>query len=661
MSRLEGEKKALLVRDGSTEGTDDYEIKTYSDNIVLTSTTQKETGESGKSKPNSELTKNEKYTSLNDFLAKAEAAYDLGTDSNGNNGNDLPKAIRLNGENASSAPDYSVAIGPNSIAVGKSFSFGDNAKAINPWSHAEGYDAYTNGKHSYAKGEQVYANADFSHAEGRGVRTSGKHSFALGNNIIATGDYSIVLGENNKENSGFEYSWRPENIKETISLSNFTPTSDSSRRYWSTTVPAFFAVSVMNFLKKTPLKYKKSVDFIDYIKKFSILCGPAPNAMNLYEKQLFEATYDVNDNSIAFNWIEENSSWVYAESDKAEIILELSAPCGSCYINIGESNFISGSNNTLHSTTNSVVLGSNLISELTMNIYDRDSFLVSQRTWEDIEIINEGSSGAHIAFNPAILSNLPSLEGGYIEDYYALNRLLIILQRGKILGLVRIKRIILGSSPLLVWTDNTQLENLKKALIEASEQYDGEISIILCPIKNYPNNQTILGQYNVPNSDDIFQIGCGTSDSHRKNALSIDKDGKVKRNCPYRSNHDYYKGQLFTENLETPALIYENLYDSGYWLFNIRLEFANAEATGGESNGVRGLLGQIKLGNTIFGENCIYSIQRNRKTTLSFSGMVYISENSNEKIKLYAGSTFWNDTELDSATLRYYIQAYQLF
>ena len=119
MSRLEGEKKALLVRDGSTEGTDDYEIKTYSDNIVLTSTTQKETGESGKSKPNSELTKNEKYTSLNDFLAKAEAAYDLGTDSNGNNGNDLPKAIRLNGENASSAPDYSVAIGEGSQADGE--------------------------------------------------------------------------------------------------------------------------------------------------------------------------------------------------------------------------------------------------------------------------------------------------------------------------------------------------------------------------------------------------------------------------------------------------------------------------------------------------------------------------------------------------------------
>ena len=114
MSRLEGERKALLVRDGSKEGTDDYEIKTYSDNIVLTSTTQKETGESGKSKPNSELTKNEKYTSLNDFLAKAEAAYDLGTDSNGNNGNDLPKTIRLNGENASSAPDYSVAIGEGS-------------------------------------------------------------------------------------------------------------------------------------------------------------------------------------------------------------------------------------------------------------------------------------------------------------------------------------------------------------------------------------------------------------------------------------------------------------------------------------------------------------------------------------------------------------------
>ena len=217
MSRLEGERKALLVRDGSKEGTDDYEIKTYSDNIVLTSTTQKEEGEGGKPKPNSEIDGNtgegRNYTSLNDFLAKAEAAYDLGTDSNGENGVDLPKAIRLNGENASSAPDYSVAIGEGSKATkNNSFAIGNNASARAPQAAAFGEGTTASGNNSFAIGDGTVASSKNSVAIGEGTTAkdrnnafaagyqttaNGKNSVAFGNNTIADGENKVAIGNFN--------------------------------------------------------------------------------------------------------------------------------------------------------------------------------------------------------------------------------------------------------------------------------------------------------------------------------------------------------------------------------------------------------------------------------------------------------------------------------
>lgn len=217
MSRLKGEKKALLVRDGSTESVDDYEIKTYSDNIVLTSTTQREEGEGGKPKPNSEIDGNtgegRNYTSLNDFLAKAEAAYDLGTDSNGENGVDLPKAIRLNGENASSAPDYSVAIGEGSKATkNNSFAIGSNASARAPQAAAFGEGTAASGNNSFAIGYGTVASSKNSVAIGEGTTAkdcnnafaagyqttaNGKNSVAFGNNTIADGENKVAVGNFN--------------------------------------------------------------------------------------------------------------------------------------------------------------------------------------------------------------------------------------------------------------------------------------------------------------------------------------------------------------------------------------------------------------------------------------------------------------------------------
>ena len=40
-------------------------------------------------------------------------------------------------------------------------------------------------------------------------------------------------------------------------------------------------------------------------------------------------------------------------------------------------------------------------------------------------------------------------------------------------------------------------------------------------------NQTILGNYNTPNTTDIFQLGTGTSDTDRVTSLKIDKDGVI--------------------------------------------------------------------------------------------------------------------------------------
>lgn len=39
--------------------------------------------------------------------------------------------------------------------------------------------------------------------------------------------------------------------------------------------------------------------------------------------------------------------------------------------------------------------------------------------------------------------------------------------------------------------------------------------------------QTVLGRYNSPNTTDLFQIGNGTTDNNRKNAMSVDASGNV--------------------------------------------------------------------------------------------------------------------------------------
>lgn len=50
------------------------------------------------------------------------------------------------------------------------------------------------------------------------------------------------------------------------------------------------------------------------------------------------------------------------------------------------------------------------------------------------------------------------------------------------------------------------------------------------------NQQAVFGRYNIPNTTDIFQIGNGTSDSDRKNALSVDANGNVTLNGGIKPN-----------------------------------------------------------------------------------------------------------------------------
>ena len=397
MSRLKGERKALLVRDGSTESVDDYEIKTYSDNIVLTSTTQKEEGKGGKPKPNSEINGNtgedRNYTSLNDFLAKAEAAYDLGTDNNGENGIDLPKAIRLNGENASSAPDYSVAIGEGSkayycgVSVGKNTSAGNIALAV-------GTDLSVVGENSasFGNNNQITNDGTQSMAIGTNNTVDSKNSFICGNNNnIQIGEYiKIYKGGIAKVSSGYYYSISPNNIVGSKLL--LRPSQDNMYPYY-TDNPFYDAYLYMK--ENNIEKASATLCLNSTVNEFLVKVAPVLN-------ESFFGFYIENfsDELVSYiNSIEETGSY-----GKTFTWVQISIEVGEEFspTSYGESGCAIGINNTVKGNS-SIAMGSNIIA-------------------------------------------------------------------------------------------------------------DGE-------------NKVAVGNFNNPNRDNIFEVGCGTSEEDRKNALNIDKNG----------------------------------------------------------------------------------------------------------------------------------------
>lgn len=516
MSRLEGEKKALLVRDGSTEGTDDYEIKTYSDNIVLTSTTQKETGESGKSKPNSELTKNEKYTSLNDFLAKAEAAYDLGTDSNGNNGNDLPKAIRLNGENASSAPDYSVAIGKSSKA-------------------------------------------------------NGEHNFAIGEGNFMKGHDNIGIGLcNYVENGFYNYMLGTDNIISEKSCNNTI-------------------IGKVNRLEGSD----ESKIIYEYLTKTAVKENIVYQTTGESGDQKFEITF-VMPTNWEVGWYREGDwSITYFTKNGPEITI---ANDSSKIVSIHENG--PGNDGRVYMTIVFIEAGApsylfSSVKEFKMTFTRRKAqYLQPLPTYKYINgyhnnIVQNKYFSAELSYPFDIPYEITETQSGYILGF--LNK----DQKEYLRNYIETTSSSLWTPygetiPLRLKYDNSVdavvIVNYKniKSIFPPSGHLKG---LDKWPFVNFPrptnDNTTVLGQYNNPDSDDIFQIGCGTSESNRENALSINKDGIVKIG---EKNYLESSGQItddLSRNVDRPSVITSLELTKGMWIISANVTF-NATSTPGD-------------------------------------------------------------------------------
>ena len=514
MSRLEGEKKALLVRDGSAEGTDDYEIKTYSDNIVLTSTTQKETGESGKSKPNSELTKNEKYTSLNDFLAKAEAAYDLGTDSNGNNGNDLPKAIRLNGENASSAPDYSVAIGEDSKANG------EHNFAIGHGNIIKGHDNIGIGAKNYIEG--------------------GFYNYILGakNTIYGKSCNNIITGEENLLNGSDESKIIYRNITRTV--------------------------------REQDIEHQGRVSGG---QKFEIqILMP-----DTWERGWFQD----GDWSITY-YTENGPEIVIAHGSSKLLSIHESAPDERGRVYIGITFAEAGAPSYLFSA----------VKEFKMTFTRRKAQYVQPLPIHKCingyhnNIVQNKYFPSELSYPFRIYYRIAETPVGYMfdisnrdqEEYlrnYIGTTSSLWSPYGKAIPL-RLKyddRI--NAFVIVNYESIKSIFPLGDGYIEGLDKW---------PFEDFPSptnyNTTILGQYNNPDPDDIFQIGCGTSNNDRKNALSVNKDGIVKSG---EKNYLESSGQ-FTGNLSTsvyiPSKITSLKLTKGIWIISANITFNHGEDEG---------------------------------------------------------------------------------
>lgn len=547
MSRLEGEKKALLVRDGSTEGIDDYEIKTYSDNIVLTSTTQKETGENGKSKPNSELTKNEKYTSLNDFLAKAEAAYDLGTDSNGNNGNDLPKAIRLNGENASSAPDYSIAIGEGSKANSQySFSMGKN-------------NNIKSGEISFSFGQENIIgdnNNEYPIFKGETTFTYGSY----GSNLLFNTDSSILDLFSHYGPYYLLISQEQEEIYTKIISTTYFDVIENGYQ-----TLAYVVYASENFSGKTICEIRRRDTAVD--SNNNLVFGNNNNVKGQYNKVIGDNNelkqtksacvvgehIRVLDDDIECSPTEE--VWISSPS-------EYPLTFGYGYAEIKGITDDHFTLTLLVPDSHGRDYGVNMLFPFFDHVYRKTGNPPSSAVnFYGNCTIEYGIKGEEQIYQLATPIKIISVYPFSTASEFKITSLRDNFDAISELGLnVVIKSITLFSRDLYPY-DIEKCFNL---------QVTGGIS----------KNQTILGQYNVPNSDDIFQIGCGTSDNNRKNAFSIDKDGIVKIG---EENYLTSSG-LVTANLSTDVDQLSEIttlkLTKGMWIISANVTFNSGETSG---------------------------------------------------------------------------------
>ena len=85
--------------------------------------------------------------------------------------------------------------------------------------------------------------------------------------------------------------------------------------------------------------------------------------------------------------------------------------------------------------------------------------------------------------------------------------------------------------------------------------------------------QTVMGKYNNPNTTDLVQIGCGTSDNDRQNALEIKNDNTIY----YYYNNNMYQLKpglpyIPNETYTVSSNTYVNLVDNNEFTLKIKLE-----------------------------------------------------------------------------------------
>lgn len=113
------------------------------------------------------------------------ASIGISSFSNGSN-------LIANGVNSHAEGTNSMALGDNSHAEG----YAGLAGAMN--SHAEGYATTVNGNSAHAEGFETQANGHYSHSGGMYAKSSGQASFAHGNSPVASGTNSFAIGFGNK-------------------------------------------------------------------------------------------------------------------------------------------------------------------------------------------------------------------------------------------------------------------------------------------------------------------------------------------------------------------------------------------------------------------------------------------------------------------------------
>jgi hypothetical protein len=98
--------------------------------------------------------------------------------------------------------------------------------------------------------------------------------------------------------------------------------------------------------------------------------------------------------------------------------------------------------------------------------------------------------------------------------------------------------------------------------------------------------QAVFGRYNVENGTDLFQIGNGTSDANRKNAIVVDSAGHFVANMGIFEYPIVYSGTAIDTDAEVNSLLNSFASGVGYnckYSFLLKLPFAyTAFGTGGD-------------------------------------------------------------------------------